>query len=109
MDTSSESSGPETIRDDQSAINNFEIVQDQKTLVFAYTACVVGSFFGGFKLHLLLNRKKYNPPEVADINSITEPIENPRRFALRALFWGTVVSIVGTGTLVVATYYSYKS
>ena len=83
--------------------------ESRKTAVFAYTACMVASFFGGFKLHLLLNRKRYNPPEVHTEVSHAEAMESPRRFANRAILCGTLVSVIGTGTLVVASYYSYKA
>jgi len=84
-------------------------LEDRKTAVFLYTACTVASFFGGFKLHLLRNRKRYNPPEVVTEGNHAEPIESPKRFARRALFWGTVLSVVGTGTLCLASYYYYKA
>lgn len=106
---SRDSSKIASIADDSlTSMKDNATIDDKRTLVFVFTSCIVGSFLGGFHLHLILNRKKYNPDVIEINHAESMTMECPRRFAYRAFRLGSLISIIGTGSLVMASYYSWK-
>lgn len=102
------------IQDTTSPVNT---AQDKRSAVFLFTGCIVISLFGGFTLHLALNNKKYkrqvqvyqtHPPPPGYRGNEVVKMEDPVRFATRALGWGTLMSLVGTGTVALVAVYTWK-
>lgn len=90
--------------------------KDKKTVVFFYTSCIIISLIGGFTFHMAWNNKKYK--EGSKVDHTRPPLdcrrgkvvvmEDPKRFARRALGWGTLLALVATGTVGLTAVYSWK-
>lgn len=84
------------------------------TAVF-FTSCIIISLIGGFGLNLAINSKKYReswkendktPKPVERVVHVVGRggrqkvvLEDPVILATRALGWGTLFSLIGTGTI----------
>lgn len=73
-----------------------------------FTTCVIIPMIGGFGLHMAFNGRKYNQAVEEALREAqrykpsrlrTVMHENPVKFARRALKWGTLYAVVGTGTI----------
>ena len=70
--------------------------------VAIFTSSIIISFVGGFSLHMAFNKTKYKKAlqvSSRELEVLKEEIENPARFARRALGWGTFYAFLGTGTV----------
>lgn len=83
------------------------------TAIF-FTSCIIISLIGGFGLNLAINSKKYSrglkesktPKPVERVVHVVGRsgrekvvLEDPVILATRALGWGTLFSLIGTGTI----------
>ena len=80
---------------------------------FFFTSCIIISLIGGFGLNLAINSKKYKegwkeiesktPTPVEGVGHMVGRkkvvLEDPMILATRALGWGTLYSLIGTGTI----------
>lgn len=73
-----------------------------------FTACAVIPMIGGFGLHMAFNSRKYNQAVEEALREArryqpdrlrTIMHENPVKFATRALKWGTLYAVLGTGSI----------
>ena len=76
-----------------------------------FTSCIVISLVGGFGLNLAFNSKKYmeplrshndqskRPGHVGGANGSKVVLEDPMILATRALGWGSLFAILGSGTI----------
>ncbi len=85
-----------------------------------FTGCIIFSLLGGFGLNLILNSKKYreglaiNNSSKQEVPKHTPPgakvvLEDPMVLATRALGWGTLFAIVGSGAVGLTTAYILKT
>ena len=76
-----------------------------------FTSCVLVSLIGGFGLNIIINNKNYreglkvDSTQQAMSNNVSRGgskvvmLEDPMMFATRALGWGTLYAIIGSGTV----------
>lgn len=87
-----------------------------------FTTCIIISLIGGFSLNLALNSKKYREGLKVDVSrqlsynmpkhmgagrALAVP-EDPVKLATRALGWGTLFSVLGTGGIGLTTVCIWK-
>lgn len=80
-----------------------------------FTSCVVVSLLGGFGLRLVTTFRKLRKGLriEAHQHAVTgsggkEGMEDPVRLATRALGWGTLVAVIGSGAVGISTFYTWK-
>jgi hypothetical protein len=75
-----------------------------------FSTCIVVSLIGGFCLHMVINSRKYRQgikdglttqqkALKQDVCQKTMELEDPVKFATRALGWGTLYALLGSGTI----------
>ena len=85
-----------------------------------FTGCIFFSLLGGFGLNLAINGKKYKEGLTLNTSSKAEipkhigaggkvVLEDPMVLATRALGWGTLFAIIGSGAVGLATAYILKT
>lgn len=76
-----------------------------------FTGCIFISLLGGFGLNLAINGKKYREGlAVASKEGGGKVVlEDPMVLATRALGWGTLFAVIGSGSVGLATIYILKT
>lgn len=84
-----------------------------------FTSCVLVSLIGGFGLKLAVTFRRFRdsltlkPSQHEDLRAVginggKVVLENPVRFATRALTWGTACAIIGSGAVGLTAVYIWK-
>ena len=79
--------------------------------------CAFVSLLGGFGLHLAIGGRRYRgavkvraDPKNIDKQKVTTDIEleDPMLLATRALGWGSLYAVIGSGTIGLAAFYIFR-